>query len=90
MRTTSIEWITKHGSTAQGKRELIAFLKGEALTVKESILANYCQCTGFYLDGKKDWEVEQCPLHVFMLYRKGGAVKLRKDHQERSTGLKPW
>jgi hypothetical protein len=78
MATTSIQWIKKHGSTARGKRELIAFLKGEALTVKESILANCYQCAGFYMDGRRDCEVERCPLHGFMPYRKGGAVKIRK------------
>ena len=53
MTTTSIEWIKKHGSTAGGKREFIAFLRGKALTMKESILANCYQCTGFYLDGQE-------------------------------------
>ncbi len=88
MTTTSIEWIMKHGSTAQGKRELIAFLKGEVLTMKESILANCYQCTGFYTDSRKDCEVEQCPLHVFMPYRKGGAVKLRKVSEETKAKLR--
>ena len=58
MATTSIEWINKHGSMARGKRELIGFLRGEALTMKESILANCYQCAGFYMDGRKDCEVK--------------------------------
>ena len=88
MTTTSIEWIKKHGSTARGKRELIGFLKGEALTMKESILANCYQCAGFYMDGRKDCEVEGCPLHVFMPYRKGGAVKVRKVSEETKAKMR--
>ena len=61
MTTTSLEWIKKHGSAAGGKREFIAFLRGKALTMKESILANCYQCTGFYLDGRKDCDVEGLP-----------------------------
>ena len=88
MTTTNIEWIKKHGSTARGKRELIGFLRGEALTMKESILANCYQCAGFYMDGRKDCEVEGCPLHVFMPYRKGGAVKVRKVSEETKVKMR--
>jgi len=88
MATTSIEWIKKHGSTARGKGELIAFLKGEALTVKESILANCYQCAGFYMDSRKDCEVEGCPLHGFMPYRKGGTVKVRKVSEETKAKMR--
>ncbi len=88
MATTSIQWIKKHGSTARGKRELIAFLKGETLTMKESILANCYQCTGFCLDGRKDCEVEGCPLHVFMPYRRGGAIKVRKVSEETKAKMR--
>jgi len=88
MTTTSIEWIKKHGSTARGKRELIGFLGGEALTTKERILANCYQCAGFYMDGRKDCEAEGCPLHVFMPYRKGGAVKVRKVSEETKVKMR--
>jgi hypothetical protein len=88
MTTTSIEWIKRHGSTARGKRELIAFLGGEALTTKESILANCYECTGFYLDGRKDCEAEGRPFHVFMPYRKGGAVKVRKVSEETKAKMR--
>ncbi len=88
MTTTSLEWIKKHGSAAGGKREFIAFLRGKALTMKESILANCYQCTGFYLDGRKDCDVEECPLHVFMPYRKGGAVKVRKVSEETKAKMR--
>ncbi len=88
MVTTSIQWIKKHGSTARGKRELIAFFKGETLTMKESVLANCYQCTGFYMDGRKDCEVEGCPLYVFMPYRKGGAIKVRKVSEETKAKMR--
>ena len=88
MTTASIEWIKKHGSTARGKRELITFLRGESLTMKESILANCYECTGFYMDGRRDCEVEGCAFHVFMPYRKGGAVKVRKVSEETKAKMR--
>jgi hypothetical protein len=88
MTATTIEWIKKHGSTARGKRELIAFLRGETLTMKESILANCYECMGLYMDGRRDSEVEGCPLHVFMPYRKGGAVKVRKVSEETKAKMR--
>jgi hypothetical protein len=88
MATTSIQWIKKHGTTAQGKRQLVAFLRGESLTMKDSILANCYECTGFYLGGRKDCEAEGCPLHGFMPYRKGGAVKVRKVSEETKAKMR--
>lgn len=67
---------------------MLAFLKGEILTMRESILANCYQCTGFYLDGRKDCEVGGCPLHLFMPYRKGGAVKVRKVSEETKAKMR--
>jgi hypothetical protein len=86
--TTSIPWIEKHGKTAQGKREWIAFLKGEPLTMKQRILGNCYQCTGFYTDGRKDCEAEECAFHVYMPYRKGGVAKVRKVSEETKTKMR--
>ncbi len=35
-----ITWIEKEGPKAQGKKELVAYLKGERLTLREAKLAN--------------------------------------------------
>ena len=75
----------EHGAR---KARMIGFFRGEALTMKESILANCYQCAGFYMDGRKDCEVEGCPLHVFMPYRKGGAVKVRKVSEETKAKMR--
>ena len=88
MSTTDISWIEKHGITAQGKREYIAFLKGQTLTMKQRILANCYQCTGFYTDGRKDCEIEDCPLHVYMPFRKGGVMKTRTVSEETKAKLR--
>ena len=37
---------------------------------------------------RKDCDVEECPLHVFMPYRKGGAVKVRKVSEETKAKMR--
>ena len=77
MTTTSMEWIEKSGAAARGKREYLRFLRGQHLTMKQRVLANCYQCTGMYTDGREDCEIETCAFHVYMPYRKNGAVKVR-------------
>ncbi len=88
MSTTDIKWIERHGTTAQGKREYIAFLKGANLTMKQRILANCYQCTGFFTDGRKDCEVEGCTFYVHMPYRRGGVAKVRTVSEETKTKMR--
>ena len=88
MSTTSIEWIEKHGTTARGKKEYLAFLRGENLTMKQRILANCFQCTGMYTDGREDCQMEECTLHVYMPYRKGGAMKVRTMSEETKAKMR--
>jgi hypothetical protein len=88
MSTTDITWVEKHGITAQGKKEYLAFLRGESLTMKQRILANCYQCGGVYTDGRHDCEVEECTFHVYMPYRKGGVAKVRKVSEETKAKLR--
>lgn len=88
MSTTSTEWIEKHGTTARGKKEYLAFLRGENLTMKQRVLANCFQCVGFYTDGKKDCEMEECTFHVYMPYRKSGVMKTKTMSEEMKTKLR--
>ena len=94
MTTTSMEWVEKNGTAARGKREYLAFLRGQHLTMKQRVLANCYQCTGMYTDGREDCEMETCAFHVHMPYRKNGVVKaenpVRRDESktEGSTAAK--
>lgn len=56
--------------------------------MKQRILANCFQCTGMITDGREDCEREDCPLHAYMPYRKGGAVKVRSMSEEMKARLK--
>ncbi len=86
--TDEIRQVEKNGTMAKGKAEYLTFLKGGNLTIRERVLANCYQCTGMYSDGKKDCEMEQCTLHSYMPYRKGGVVKLRVLSEEAKARLK--
>ncbi|MGD0236848.1 MAG: hypothetical protein ABSC55_20200 [Syntrophorhabdales bacterium] len=86
---TNVEWIEKNGTAARGKREYLAFLRGERLTLKQRVLANCYECTGMYTDGREDCEqMETCVFHVYMPYRKNGAVKERTLSKETKAKLR--
>jgi hypothetical protein len=53
---------------AQGQKEYLAYMNGQRLTLKESILANCYLCMGYYIDGKKECKVSLCPFYPFMPY----------------------
>ena len=67
---------------AQGKKEYIRHLKGEALTMKQAILGECYSCTAGYCDGKKDCEADTCVLYQFMPYRKNKVVRERSERQK--------
>ena len=56
--TASMDWVEKNGTAARGKREYLAFLRGEHLTLKQRVLANCYECTGMYTDGREDCDQE--------------------------------
>jgi hypothetical protein len=88
MSTTSIEWIEKHGITAKGKKEYVAFLRGKSLTLRQAMLANCYQCTGYFTDGKQDCEMESCTFRPYMPYKKGGAVKVRTMSEDTKNKMR--
>lgn len=45
---------------------------GEEPTRKAAILAQCCECLGYYQDGRHDCECPSCPLYYFMPYRAKG------------------
>ena len=86
--STNVEWVEKNGTTARGKREYLAFLQGQHLTMKQRVLANCYECTGMYTDGREDCEIATCTFHVYMPYRKDGAVKVRTVSEETKAKLR--
>ena len=60
--------IHKHGIVAQGKSELIKYLKGKSLTRAEAIKAKCYECNCGYTDGKNDCGIIACPLYGYMPY----------------------
>lgn len=66
---------------AQGREEFLRFQRGEQLTMKQALLASCYDCTGHYADGRKDCEMENCPLHRFMRYNRNRARRVLTDEQ---------
>ena len=57
---------------SSGKNYLIKHLTGHTLTRDQAIKAKCCDCMGYYIDGRMDCEVPDCPLYPFMPYRGKG------------------
>lgn len=72
----------------RGKKELIKHLNKERLTLRQATLAYCYSCAGYYLDGRKDCEVSDCPLRPFMPYKKGGPGKTRTLTDEQKEQIK--
>ena len=54
--------------THRGKKELIDYLEGKALSRTAAMLAFCYGCGAGYTDGAKDCELFQCPMYPFMPY----------------------
>lgn len=83
MKTDSIK---KHGIKAQGKKEILKYLKGNRLTLRQAILAKCYDCMAFYADGRNDCKDADCPLYPFMPYGskpQTSSRKLSKVHKEK-------
>ncbi len=78
-----IKDIERFGKASTGKRYLIRHLKGEKITLKQAILSKCFDCCGFYVDGKHDCLIPECPLYPFMPYRlnKEKIKKIRTEKQ---------
>ena len=84
----NIKDIKKYGLLAQGKAELISFLKHKLLTRKEAIKAKCYECNNGYADGKKDCKVECCPLYNYMPYNPNKRKKqstLTEEQREKKS-----
>ena len=65
-----IREIEKHGLTAQGRKELIKFLRGDRLTRGEAIKSKCYDCMGYYSDGRADCKQFDCGLYGYHPYAK--------------------
>jgi hypothetical protein len=61
--------VKKHGISSKGRTNLIKHLEGKRLTQRQAILANCCECMGYYADGRKDCSMPKCPLYPFYPYK---------------------
>lgn len=61
--------IRKHGIAAQGRKELLMHLQGTPLTERQGRLAQCYDCMGYYVDGKADCGIPDCPHYRRMPYR---------------------
>lgn len=68
--------ISRTGSLAKGRKELVKFLNGERLTQRQIIHAKCYDCRGYYADGKIDCKVDECPLYQHFPYKGKELIKL--------------
>lgn len=76
MKTKKLE-LTDGYSAADGYPQtpgmvyLRKYWTGTTLTRKQAIIATCAECNGFYVDGRRDCEIDRCPLYQWMPYRMG-------------------
>jgi hypothetical protein len=59
----------KNVPNTPGVRFLEKYWRGEELHLSQMILAKCADCTCYYVDGREDCGMEDCPLHPRMPYR---------------------
>ena len=67
-----LDSIRNLGIKAQGRTELISYLKGGKLTMRQSVKAYCYSCMGYYADVRSDCQMLECPLYPF---NPAGSVK---------------
>jgi hypothetical protein len=88
MNEKIISDIKRNGKMAKGKKELIKYLEGGRLTLKQAVNARCYDCMGFYADGKVDCNMPHCSLHPFMPHNQNRGKRtvkntMPKDHMEK-------
>ncbi len=59
----------KRGPKAVGQTYLLKMLSNEPVTPVQRLRAKCYDCMGFYIDGKVDCQVKECPLYHYMPYK---------------------
>lgn len=83
------EWIAmalKSGVTSAGKTNLVKHLRGERLTQRQAILAKYCDCMGYHVDGRLDCRMPHCSLFPFRQYKDDPSSSSKKAISSRRRG----
>lgn len=79
---TILETVTSVKKESPGRKHLIRHLKGERLTLKQAVIANCFGCMGYYVDGRNDCGMPECPLYGWMPYRKDKTKGKRKPTEK--------
>jgi hypothetical protein len=66
---------TEQAISCPGKKNMIAYLNGQKLTARQTLIANCFDCCGNYADGRKDCENPLCVCYPFMPYRLKGHLQ---------------
>lgn len=51
---------------AKGKKELLGYMHGKAISRSQSMAAKCFECMNGYVDGRNDCAVHDCPLYPWM------------------------
>ncbi len=78
-----LDSIRKIGIKARGQRELIEYLNGKKLSLRQAVYAYCYSCMGYFADGRADCGVPDCPLYPFMLFRAGRKTEIKKPRTEK-------
>ncbi|HHT9136774.1 MAG TPA: hypothetical protein ACFYEK_05945 [Candidatus Wunengus sp. YC60] len=65
-----IEMIEKNGTLSRGKKSLIKHLEGNKIGRKDAMDAKCYDCMGYFIDGRKDCKMPNCPLFKYRPYKK--------------------
>lgn len=80
--------IDRYGKQAKGRKELIAHLEGERLTLRQMIHAKCYDCMGYFADGRVDCNIPECALYPVMIYRKGEKYRVINLSDDQKAALK--
>jgi len=69
VRMTLYEMIDKDGLQAVGKANLLKHLDGGKLTRKEAMQAKCYDCMGYFIDGRADCCIKNCPMYAFRPFK---------------------
>ena len=93
MTKSFLEVVLSVKKESAGKSNLIKHLKGKRLTQRQAILAKCCDCMGYYVDGRNDCEMPECPLYPFMPYqadkKKAKILSGNASHERKTTPISP-
>jgi len=64
-----IEMIEEHGLEARGKKSLLKHLDGDKLGRKDAMEAACYSCMGYFIDGRADCCIKNCPMYGYRPFK---------------------